>query len=36
MKKNLSDYEQLPEAIRNLKMCGDNPDMQATRGMGGG
>jgi hypothetical protein len=33
---SLSDYEQMAEAIRNLKKCGDNPDMQAMRGTGGG
>jgi hypothetical protein len=33
---HLSDYEQLAEAIRDIKMCSDNPIMQATRCMGGG
>jgi len=26
----------MPEAIRNLKKCDDNPDMQVTRDTGGG
>jgi hypothetical protein len=33
---SLSDCEQMAEAIRNLKNCSDNPDMQAVRGTGGG
>jgi hypothetical protein len=33
---SLSYYEQLAEAVRNFKMCSDNPDMQATRCTGGG